>query len=338
MSRIPPPLPPRPGSYGQNQTSPLQHPTASEASSDNTFRYKELKGDDFRLILLPNRTGPRLYTIEYVDLYEAPPYLALSYSWGKEKSNATLNTNHGKLKLETKNLEIALEYLIDRYPGQHLWTDAICIKQGDEEEIGLQVPRMKDIYTRTAKCVVWLGECPRGSRLDRALPQLPGLLQKLQKYPPHLGLDETSLKRYGLPALTSALWEGVSDLMENEWFRRVWTFQESVLPKTLEILYGNHVISTDDIYQLASILAAMPESGGLKFMGDAVSDRRSKVSVSLTRVITVAAARHQRTALIPTQYNFLDLIISGVNWSVTKPCEHLKPFCFSIILLPLLSY
>jgi len=242
------------------------------------------------------------------------------------------------LKLLKKNLEIALEYLINRYPGQYLWTDAICINQNGDEAAS-QFLRMKEIYTKTAKCVVWLGECPRGSRLDKALPQLLGLLQRLQIYPPHLGINEASFRQYGIPVPTSDEWEGLGDLMENEWFTRVWTFQESVLPQTLEILYGNHVISTDHIGQLANILTAMPESGGLQFMSDAVSNRTAKIKVGLTRVNTVAASRHQSSTLIPTQYTFLDLIANSTTWGVTKPCEchkHLGSYIiFSVFIIPL---
>jgi hypothetical protein len=158
----------------------------SESSSDDIFSYKKLSEGAFRLLKLPNRNGPRLYELKHCDLYAAstPQYLALSYSWGKDKSEVEITLNKKKFKLLTKSLEIALEYLIDRYPGGYLWADAICINQDKKdkkakEEKASQLPLMRDIYTRTAKCVVWLGDCPRGSRLDRTLPQLPNLLQRL---------------------------------------------------------------------------------------------------------------------------------------------------------------
>jgi hypothetical protein len=326
MSQIPPALPPR--RSGQSQTSPIQSSTVSESSSDDIFSYKELSGDDFRLLLLPNRTGPRLYELKHYDLYAAstPQYLALSYSWGKAKSKVEVTLNKKKFKLPGKNLEIALEYLIDRYPGYYLWTDAICINQDKKakEEKASQFPRMKDIYTRTAKCVVWLGDCPRGSRLDKALPQLPGLLQRLQRYPPHLKFNEASFKQYGIPAPFSDLWEGLGDLLVNEWFTRVWTFQESVLPETLEILCGTHVISTDHLGQLTSILSAMPENGGLQSMADTVSKRRATIKACLIRINSVATSRNQRSALIPTQYTILDLMAYSTAWGVTDPCEYYK--------------
>jgi hypothetical protein len=246
-----------------------------------------------------------LYKLKHFDLYATPPYLALSYSWGKEDSNAELTLNEKKFKLPKKNLEIALEYPINRYPGQYLWTDAICINQNrKDKEVASQCGRMKEIYTKAAKCVVWLGECPRGSPVDRALPQLPGLLQRLQRYPPHVGFNEASFKRYGIPVPTSDEWEGLGDLMVNEWFTRVWTFRESVLPKALEMMYGNHVISAD--------LIAMPESGGLQFMADAVSNRTATIKACLTRNSSVAAFR-QRSALIPMQYTILDLIANSTT-------------------------
>lgn len=181
---------------------------------------------------------------------------------------------------------------------------------------------MKDIYTKTAKCVVWLGECPQGSLVDRALPQLPGLLQRLQRYPPQLGYHEGPFRQYGLPAPGSDISEGLSDLLLNEWFTRVWTFQESVLPKTLEILYGNHVISADHLGQLAAFLNALPDAGGLQYMSDYESNRRVNLIVGIRRVVMVATARHKRSSLIPIQYNFLDMIMNSTTWGVKKPCEY----------------
>jgi hypothetical protein len=326
MSQIPPALPPR--RSGQSQTSPIQSSTVSGSPNDDEFPYEKLSGDAFRLLKLPNRNGPRLYELKNYELYatSTPRYLALSYTWGSQESYAKLNINWKEFKLPTKNLEIALEYLIDRYPGEYLWTDAICINQGEKgkEEKASQIPRMKEIYTSTAKCVVWLGECLRGSRLDRALPQLPALLQRLQIYPLHLGFSEASFRQYGIPAPDSDLWEGLGDLLANEWFTRVWTFQESVLPETLEILCGTHVISTDDIAQLARILSAMPENGGLQFMADTVWKRLATIKACLIRINSVAAARRQRSALIPTQYTLLDLITQGTTWGVHDPCEYYK--------------
>ena len=40
----------------------------------------------------------------------------------------------------------------------HLWVDALCINQDDQEERARQIAMMGDIYSHAANVIVWLGE------------------------------------------------------------------------------------------------------------------------------------------------------------------------------------
>ncbi|PQE26099.1 hypothetical protein CJF30_00000833 [Rutstroemia sp. NJR-2017a BBW] len=60
-------------------------------------------------------------------------YEALSYAWGDSIQKQKLRVN-GKVIEITQNLAFALQCVRDRNISRHLWVDAICINQNDDEE------------------------------------------------------------------------------------------------------------------------------------------------------------------------------------------------------------
>lgn len=88
---------------------------------------------------------------------------ALSYCW----SSATDWTEIGLAKAEgedhrsfrvTHNVESALRRFRKQDTVVRLWTDAVCINQGDFEERARQVNMMGEIYSRAEVVHVWLGD------------------------------------------------------------------------------------------------------------------------------------------------------------------------------------
>lgn len=105
---------------------------------------------------------------------ECPPFVALSYMWGTSEAIQYPVFLNGQLLYVRENLWYALQALRDMAKqdaahvtrtGQsaatscwgYFWIDAICIDQLDELERSHQVNMMKDIYTRAAAVVAWLG-------------------------------------------------------------------------------------------------------------------------------------------------------------------------------------
>lgn len=109
-------------------------------------------------------------------LREAPvdgspqPYDALSYTWGGQTPDRTIQCN-GKLLEVTANVEGAIRGLRDRSGSVYLWIDAICIMQEKsgatvdekrqiEEDKKRQIKCMANIYLNAARVVVWLRDRP----------------------------------------------------------------------------------------------------------------------------------------------------------------------------------
>jgi hypothetical protein len=258
--------------------------------SNNTFTFRPLGSGHIRLLSFSKRRGERIYQLSHVDLASAPEYFTLSYTWGDPPDRDQDILVNGTMLKVTKILTIALPYPFEKYQSQRFWIDGICTDQGDREKEYTQVPLMGKIYTQTTTCVIWLWES--NSLIGQAIPSLLDLLKKFQRCNPSLGSDERRFRAHGIPVPSSPIWAGLEDLMLKDWFTRVWTFQDAVLPETLEILCGRHFIPTTSLARLTNIMLSMPESGLLKSMSDAFDERKDGIRAGIFRIATVRATRY----------------------------------------------
>lgn len=105
----------------------------------------------------PSSSTPLRGTIRVVDLQTSPEFTALSYVWGRSGSiQHTISCNGIDMPL-TKSCHEALCALRCIYGAVTIWVDAICIHQGNDEEKGVQISLMREIYTWARAVYVWLG-------------------------------------------------------------------------------------------------------------------------------------------------------------------------------------
>ncbi|KAK0746217.1 heterokaryon incompatibility protein-domain-containing protein, partial [Schizothecium vesticola] len=83
-------------------------------------------------------------------------YEALSYTWGRQTIQHTITLNGQPYPVGT-NLHDALVSL--RLPGRvrHLWVDAVCINQKDDDEKTVQIGLMGAIYCEARNVAIFLG-------------------------------------------------------------------------------------------------------------------------------------------------------------------------------------
>jgi hypothetical protein len=91
----------------------------------------------------------------------------------------------------TQNLHAALKRLRLQHQSRLLWVDAICINQDDTSEKSFQVAMMSEIYSKTIKGLLWLGEEPQipvqtvspeqSLAVDRVLKDADEVIAKLSK-------------------------------------------------------------------------------------------------------------------------------------------------------------
>jgi hypothetical protein len=132
---------------------------------NNSRAYSQLSADSFSVRVVRLKAGNRDDKIN-CDLVAGPlstmDFEALSYVWGLALLPHTIQVN-GVPFYVTSNLYDALKEL--RHPKQErlLWIDAMCINQYDEAEKAVQVQRMRDIYAKASRTIVWLGQATKAT-------------------------------------------------------------------------------------------------------------------------------------------------------------------------------
>ena len=222
-----------------------QYQSFTNTNSIRLLRFKEDSPTD--------KSNIHISLVAY-SLENAPPYHALSYCWGTQKAKKQIDCDGQSLNI-TPSLHLALQHLGELLPREQqpgsdvwLWIDQICINQQDVPERNHQVNMMGKIYSQALRTVIWLG--PDSNFAEPAF----GLVQKIhavveKDYPDHENtplftvpkydenLHEEMNKKRGLPDLESEQWTALQELLDAEWFTRVWIFQEAILSRQDPIIF-----------------------------------------------------------------------------------------------------
>ena len=221
---------------------------------------------DFEHPLLPRGKAIRILTLLpgcYDDqvrcataafpLGSAPTYHALSYTWGTENDPELIELN-GRPFLIRKNLWCFLRRLRQSDGDVILWCDMVCIDQNNLAERGHQVRSMGDVYRQASSVWIWLGEETEASiRAFRLLRNIYGSPQ-FPKYTSEnsmtwsddfvlRGLRKTygSVKRKDHEKQKLAVAD-IFDVLERDYWSRVWILQEVVLAEKAFVHCGGCVV------------------------------------------------------------------------------------------------
>jgi hypothetical protein len=287
-------------------------------SNHDTFAYRPLALGHIRLLSISGEDGEFIYKLSHVDLASAPKYMALSYTWGDQTRDQDLLVNDGVLKV-IQNIKIILPYLFGKYPSQQFWIDGICINQEGDREKEVQIPLMHKIYTQAAACIAWLGES--SPPIEMAIPMIPMLAERFQGYDSRQGFQDNSFIAQGLPIPSSPIWAGLDDLFGKDWFTRVWTFQEAVLPENVEIMCSRHVINFAKLVMLARSMLYASEIGPIKSMTAPLEHSRRRAQHGMHRLLTVYNVRQRRVSQPNTPYPFLEMLSRSWFWKCSNPLD-----------------
>jgi hypothetical protein len=221
--------------------------TARDFARKNEYEYTFLRvGEQIRILHLNAGQGDETLRCTLVPATLHTTYEALSYYWGidepineikiqnydSRQHLSMLNIQEHKFYIRS-NLFQALRALREPDRAVHLWMDAICINQDDDDEKRQQVAMMEYIYSKATSVVIWLGEptkqCPSNVAFDfvRKVCDLRSFDTLLaEKY-----LDD---------------WEALAKLMRNVWFSRRWVVQELALAREAFLRSGKHMVHWDD--------------------------------------------------------------------------------------------
>jgi hypothetical protein len=219
--------------------------------------------DSIRILeLLPGIAGTTLECkLHEVRKNDQPRFEALSYTWGAAIFPERLLVTETTLCLIhiAENLFQALQALRLPQSSRKLWIDAVCINQQDTSEKGHQVKQMRDIYQDAERVIVWLGrkDCVAGAeellRIGRDC-KLYGF-EKIFPFPLkiHDHFAAENLERL----IQTCNGDAVGELLDREWFERVWIVQEFILARELVVVSGRSEISYDLFSKAICVLRLM---------------------------------------------------------------------------------
>ena len=194
------------------------------------FSYRTMKLSDVDIRLLKvavSDDGLAVGWLEVYPLLECPRFAALSYMWGSGEQLQTSLIN-GEEFMVSRNLHRFLRVYAARLPGQYILIDQICIDQSEAAEKSSQVQIMPHIYRRAAKVIIWI----HPSR---------------QSY---CYINNQDRHWYG--GEKSPICEKLQDLLENEYWSRVWIVQEVLLGRARTIHYGSSILSWGELGRLVN--------------------------------------------------------------------------------------
>ena len=205
--------------------------------SYSKYTYSPLAADEVRLLLLPRRLPYCAIELEVltVKLRDAPPYEAISYTWGKSKQTRDIYLNGRTFTTSIAAYEV-LQGRSSIWRSRLVWIDYICINQEDLLEKATQVEQMIQIYYQAQRVIVWLGgfafDCRTKLTFDMihtlSLRLMEGMsaLQVYQGIALHQDTDE---------------WLSFIHLWSHDWFTRLWVLQEAAVAKDVYFCYGGMV-------------------------------------------------------------------------------------------------
>jgi Heterokaryon incompatibility protein (HET) len=173
-----------------------------------------------------------------VNIDNAPPYEAISYTWRNEEPSINIVVNKATLKVTPAVSEI-LGYRHSFTGTKLLWIDSICINQKNKCEKGHQVPLMKEIYSRASRVVVWLGPLKESKDAYLAVE----LLVTLDGIRSLFTLSDDLYRNLIIKGNPG--WYPMVRLFKHPWFSRVWVVQEVAVARTVHVMYGNTCFEWD---------------------------------------------------------------------------------------------
>ncbi|KAH7035809.1 heterokaryon incompatibility protein-domain-containing protein [Microdochium trichocladiopsis] len=191
-------------------------------------------------------------SLSVVSLNDKPRFVALSYVWGDVEGSSTGIVVDNSAIQVTRNLGDALLWHRGWHADLPIWADAVCINQDDPAEKGHQIELMARVYQEAAKVICWLG--PSTPRIEAYLswgpclasdPDAPWGVRWLSRtmwtaaFRSRAYWHRSTRRSHALTALQ--VFNGFTEFHQLPYFQRMWTFQESLLPKQgdlVPVLHG----------------------------------------------------------------------------------------------------
>lgn len=199
--------------------------------------------------------------LSVVSLGDNPDFRALSYVWGDAEATRSILVDGEPFRVRLNLWSFLSQMRRERCSWQFwkspspFWIDAICIDQSNLVERGNQVSIMGQIYSQATEVVAWLGNGERSHRmaterlkaidwssLRGSRPSSPWLSRKWFSTR-HTILSEHQAMR----VITEEHLAPCLELLQSEYWSRVWIVQECVLAKNIVVRCGESGLDWDTL-------------------------------------------------------------------------------------------
>ncbi|KAI0442170.1 hypothetical protein F4803DRAFT_575755 [Xylaria telfairii] len=193
----------------------------------------------------------------------APPYRAVSYTWGDPEKTRMIRVNGRPMQVRWNCAYMLWQAYRHSGADHHIWVDAICINQVVTEEKNHQVAQMGKIFAAAERVLACIGSHDVSSSfLFRILARHSTLFTIASSYTDQSSYMVQSsismvMSLYGWRYRSSKTGELLGEFIKvvsRPYFRRVWTWPELWLARSVDILCGRDCTSGKSLHGLRSIL------------------------------------------------------------------------------------
>ncbi|KAH6364958.1 hypothetical protein HBI34_160190 [Parastagonospora nodorum] len=261
-------------------------------------------------------------TTKVFRLEQKPDFHAISYVWGTAPASIRVPCNGNDRSLLVT--PTAYEMLANFAKTQWLswwWVDAVCIDQENEVEKAGQIPLMPQIYTKAMGVAVWLGV--GNPAMHEFMIQFYHLLKLSKTWLPTFSTSDGAWRGKEWPRDDDMVWEGLMRILDHDWFRRLWTFQEIVLAGQAALVCGTTHIDAPSFMNF--VTDGIFKRGGYIYYDPRVADRlpsRPKYfSLAYSAIMTI---KNSRIDLQSGNYAFLAELLFGLrDHRVKEPVDRI---------------
>lgn len=220
-------------------------------SRTEPYNYKPLDLEKQQIRLISLKPGAADSTVEcnlqIFDVESAPPYIALSYTWGPPSPTAHILIEEEHFEMRENLHNFLLAYRNDDHNEYYIWVDQICISQGHTAERNHQVQMMSRIYKSCDLVIIWLGHESRDLVMS-----------------------------FNTSGTASQRFDYAKALLRHKYFGRLWVVQEMLLPRRAHVFCGNVWVS---LGYLINAIHDRPQGSSLGLEEDSASSHFNIVGI-----------------------------------------------------------
>lgn len=223
---------------------------------------------------------------------EPHAYTALSYVWGDQKYLMPVYIGENHLFIG-RSLHSALRHLRKLEEEMLVWADGLCINQQDIKERNHQVHQMRNIYSKAAETVAYIGN-EGGNTCLSAWNYLERGGLEWKSDPQRLKESATDF--------CGEIGDVENDVLSRPWFRRIWVVQEVTVSRTVVVRCGSRSVSWDSFCKVVLLEQRLNDRYGFSLHNRALYEDLLELFLTRCAFLISRELRH----LLPPWYDTIE--------------------------------